>query len=334
MDISNLTQQQKVETLQALYHDVAGQGREGDTQLAHINSQEAALLRALGGSGTLNPNTGLPEYKPAAKAVKSVGKAVGKVAKTVVKTAVKVAPYVGLAYGGYTLAGGGSIFGGLGGTGNLLSAANYTGRFTPLVMSQTTQAGLGIGSTLAAAANKVGSYIAANPFQSAGMALQGVGYVQQRKAQSAQAEALEGQARAETEQRKMQQRYQETLARRQRLDLLRQQRIMSGRYQASAANAGLGVGTSGLLGATSSIQTQTTANIGAVDFAQGASQAISNQAQLAADYGSQYYGAKGSENMWSSVGSLGESIFNKSGMLDSKLYDATDGQYGSKMLSI
>ena len=87
MDISNLTQQQKVETLQALYHDVAGQGREGDTQLAHINSQEAALLRALGGSGTLNPNTGLPEYKPAAKAVKSVGKAVGKVAKTVVKTA-------------------------------------------------------------------------------------------------------------------------------------------------------------------------------------------------------------------------------------------------------
>ena len=102
MDISNLTQQQKVETLQALYHDVAGQGREGDTQLAHINSQEAALLKALGGSGTLNPNTGLPEYKPAAKAVKSVGKAVGGVAKAVVKTAVKVAPYVGLAYGGYT----------------------------------------------------------------------------------------------------------------------------------------------------------------------------------------------------------------------------------------
>lgn len=331
MDISNLTQQQKVETLQALYHDVAGQGREGDTQLAHINSQEAALLRALGGSGTLNPNTGLPEYKPAKKAVKAVGKAVGKVAKTV----VKAAPYVGLAYGGYSLAGGSSIFGGFGGPGNLLSAANYTGRFMPLTMTaQTTQAGLGIGSTLAAAASKVGSYITANPFQSAGMALQGVGYVQQRKAQSAQAESLEGQARAETEQRKMQQRYQETLARRQRLDLLRQQRIISGRYQASAANAGLGLGTSGLLGATSSIQSQTTANIGAVDFAQGASQDISNQAQLAADYGSQYYTAKGRESMWSNVSSLGESIFNKSGMLDSKLYDATEGQYGSKMLTI
>lgn len=316
MDISNLTQQQKVETLQALYRDVAGQGREGDTQLAHINPQEAALLKALGGSGTINPNTGLPEYKKAVKAV--------------TKVVAKVAPYVGLAYGGYTLAGGGSLFGGMSGVSNVLKAGEFTGRFLPTVMSQTSQAGLGIGSTLSAAASKIGSYIAANPFQSAGMALQGVGYVQQRKAQSAQAEALEGQARAEEEQRKMQQRYQETLARRQRLDLLRQQRIMSGRYQASAANAGLGVGTSGLLGATSSIQTQTTANIAAINQAQGASQAISNQAQLAADYGSQYYAAKGSESMWSNVSSLGESIFNKSGMFDAKLYDATDGAYGSK----
>jgi hypothetical protein len=30
--------------------------------LAHINPQEASLLKALGGSGTINPDTGLPEY--------------------------------------------------------------------------------------------------------------------------------------------------------------------------------------------------------------------------------------------------------------------------------
>lgn len=30
--------------------------------LAHVNPQEAALLKALGGSGTKNPYTGLPEY--------------------------------------------------------------------------------------------------------------------------------------------------------------------------------------------------------------------------------------------------------------------------------
>ena len=253
----------------------------------------------------------------------------GKAVKSITKVVAKAAPYLGLAYGGYTLAGGGSLFGGMGGVGNALSAANYTGRFTPLVMAQTAQPGLSLGATLSAAASKVGNYITSNPFQSAGMALQGVGYVQQRKAQSAQAEALESQARAEAEQRRMQERYQETLARRQRLDLLRQQRIISGRYQTSAANAGLGVGTSGLLGATSSIQTQTTANIGAIDFAQGASQAISNQAQLAADASSAYYKAKGQESMWSGVTSLGETIFNKSPFLDYKLSQATDGAYGN-----
>jgi hypothetical protein len=38
------------------------QGRNGDTVLAHINPKEAALLRLMGGSGTTNPNTGLPEF--------------------------------------------------------------------------------------------------------------------------------------------------------------------------------------------------------------------------------------------------------------------------------
>jgi len=38
------------------------QGRNGDTVLAHINPKEAALLRLMGGSGTTNPKTGLPEF--------------------------------------------------------------------------------------------------------------------------------------------------------------------------------------------------------------------------------------------------------------------------------
>jgi len=41
---------------------VAAQGRSGDTVLAHINPQEAAMLRRMGGVGTINPLTGLPEY--------------------------------------------------------------------------------------------------------------------------------------------------------------------------------------------------------------------------------------------------------------------------------
>lgn len=41
---------------------IAKAGRNGDTMLAHINPQEAALLKSLGGSGTINPYTGLREY--------------------------------------------------------------------------------------------------------------------------------------------------------------------------------------------------------------------------------------------------------------------------------
>ena len=44
------------------YKKIAKAGRKGDTQLAHINPQEANMLEAMGGSGTINPYTGLPEY--------------------------------------------------------------------------------------------------------------------------------------------------------------------------------------------------------------------------------------------------------------------------------
>lgn len=37
-------------------------GRFGDTILAHINPSEALLLKLAGGSGTINPDTGLPEF--------------------------------------------------------------------------------------------------------------------------------------------------------------------------------------------------------------------------------------------------------------------------------
>ena len=38
------------------------QGRNGDTVLAHINPIEAHILKSIGGSGTINPKTGLPEF--------------------------------------------------------------------------------------------------------------------------------------------------------------------------------------------------------------------------------------------------------------------------------
>ena len=42
--------------------DLASKGRGGDTELAHVNPQEKSMLKAMGGSGGINPNTGLREY--------------------------------------------------------------------------------------------------------------------------------------------------------------------------------------------------------------------------------------------------------------------------------
>jgi hypothetical protein len=75
---------------------LAAQGRNGDTMLAHINKSEAALLKRLGGSGTINPVTGLREYflkkawKAVTKTVKSVGNAVAKVVKPVINVTKKL----------------------------------------------------------------------------------------------------------------------------------------------------------------------------------------------------------------------------------------------------
>lgn len=61
---------------------VASQGRNGDTMLAHITKDEARLLKALGGSGTINPQTGLPEFWPLLSRKRGIGKAVTRALNT------------------------------------------------------------------------------------------------------------------------------------------------------------------------------------------------------------------------------------------------------------
>lgn len=55
--------QLKIWLFKQLYKSIAKHGREGDTELAHVNSYEVELLRLAGGSGTINPATGLREFK-------------------------------------------------------------------------------------------------------------------------------------------------------------------------------------------------------------------------------------------------------------------------------
>jgi hypothetical protein len=68
-------------------------GRGGDTILAHINPQEARMLKSMGGAGTINPATGLLEFKggPIAAVGKAIGgaaKAVGNAVKSVVSSPI------------------------------------------------------------------------------------------------------------------------------------------------------------------------------------------------------------------------------------------------------
>ena len=78
-------------SMMALAQQLQSQGRGGDTILAHINPAEAAMLESRGGSGTLNPETGLPEYgffSDLWDGVKSVWN------DTVVPTVRKLAPVI------------------------------------------------------------------------------------------------------------------------------------------------------------------------------------------------------------------------------------------------
>lgn len=128
---------------------MAGQGRMGDTMLAHINPTEAAVLESMGGVGTINPVTGLPEYgffSDLWKGIKKVAKTVAPFVLPVVAIAfpallpaigttlgasAALAPVVGAAVvaGGVTALSGGSIK-------EVLSSAALTGLgayLTPIV---------------------------------------------------------------------------------------------------------------------------------------------------------------------------------------------------------
>ena len=137
---------------------LAAKGRGGDSILAHITPEEAALLKRRGGSGTINPSTGLPEFKGGfigkifdgigdairgvVNVVKDVLKSpVGRILGTIALATVLGPTAIGmslgsagtaaLASGTVTLAGGGSIkealisgaMGYIGGGGTIMGAS-------------------------------------------------------------------------------------------------------------------------------------------------------------------------------------------------------------------
>ena len=118
-------------------------GRGKDTMLAHITPKEAALLKRRGGSGSVNPDTGLPEFEdsgsydfsppePASPTYDVVNQQ-GQFSPTQADTGVPV--QVGSSY-----TPGGDAYAPAGPSGNLQSAdiLNQYGQTTPYVAGQTT----------------------------------------------------------------------------------------------------------------------------------------------------------------------------------------------------
>ena len=62
IDLQKLNIKNKIKLFKKLYEEISGKGIQGDTELAHINSEEAQLLKLHGGAGTINEETGFKQY--------------------------------------------------------------------------------------------------------------------------------------------------------------------------------------------------------------------------------------------------------------------------------
>jgi hypothetical protein len=60
--ILDLSMPEKISLFNELYSELSGYGTDGDTELAHVNTFEAGLLKSVGGSGTINEITELQQF--------------------------------------------------------------------------------------------------------------------------------------------------------------------------------------------------------------------------------------------------------------------------------
>ena len=275
MSIAKMSMNDKVSLLKELYYEIAGKGQDGDTMLAHINPEEALLLKAHGGSGTINPNTGLPEYK--------------KAVKTVVKVAAVAAAVY---YGGPALM-----------SAMAPSAAASVGT-TAFWAGANTAGFAGLGATLGS------GLTLSNAISGAGLLSSVAGNVQSQKyiEQGTNATNL---ATAEANKAdEARNRYNQLQSRLSRYQSIRYARISQGKMEGSLGALGSG-GTSSYTGSVGSVGTQTSANLGNINVAEDVGNQISGFNTAAANYGSQANTANATAGMWTDVATLGNTALTK-----------------------
>lgn len=126
-------------------------GRGGDSILAHINPMEAEMLRRMGGRGSVNPHTGLLEFK---------GGGIGAVLGIVASIAVPfLAPVVGTAIAGTSL---GAV---IGATGSNILAGSLLGAASSAISGGNVLQGALMGGVGQGLGGMLGSAVAPNASQ-------------------------------------------------------------------------------------------------------------------------------------------------------------------------
>ena len=164
--------------LKSLAQELPKYGRYNDDMVAHISSDEARLLKSLGGAGTINPATGLPEFfslgdlNPV-KAVSNLGNSLGisqaatKVFQPLEKAVVQP---VSRGLASFDKAVGNAIPGGWGTVAQI--AGSFAGLPTPIMVGMGALTGSGVmrpgrsfnlqgaimGGAMAYGASKLGEY--------------------------------------------------------------------------------------------------------------------------------------------------------------------------------
>lgn len=135
------------------------------------------------------------------------------------------------------------------------------------------------------------------------------GAVMQAKAAKQQKKAMQRSQDAQLEQNRIEQARANVQAQRERVQQVREARIRRASVISSAGNAGVGVGTgtSGLSGATSSIQSQLGQNLGTLGQMQSFGEQLSVANQKEAQAQSDYITAGAQGQMWQSIfGAVGQ----------------------------
>ena len=205
----------------------------------------------------------------------------GSVVKKIAPIAIAVG--AGMATGGF----------GFGAT----AAGGYAGSTSMMTTLAGKAAGGGFFSSISGA-------LGGNLISKAGLGLQAISGIQNRKYQSQQSSLMRAAQESQNQANKVANRYRQLQARRQRVQQLRVGRIEQGKTAAGATGVAI-EGTSSVMGAIGTTGTQTSANLGNLSVAEGYGNTISNLNTAAANSMTQANQAQSKADMWENADTLG-----------------------------